>query len=236
MRTLCVLQHTEAEFLGLMEDHFESRAIRFHYVRPFTPGARVPADAAGYDGLVLLGAAPFGVVSGRLLPSLAAELRLTRDVLARGLPVIGIGAGASILCVAAGGGVAEAPLEVALHDARRVRDDALRGHLPARYPMFVCMRDRPVPPNDAIVLATDETGAPALFELRGNCLGFTGHPGIKSGMLEDLVLGFDDMPADSAGALAQLRARQADIAEALSGIMVGLIATTGLMRAEGESA
>ena len=236
MRTLCVLQHTEAEFLGLLEDHFENRAIRFHYVRPFTPGARMPADAAGFDGLVLLGAAPYGVVSGMLLPSLAAELRLTRDFLARGLPVVGIGAGAAILCVAAGGGVAEAPLHVGLHEARRLRDDALHGHLPASYPMFVCMRDRPVPPDDATVLAEDETGAPALFGLRGNCLGFIGHPGLKSGMLEDLVLAFDEMPADSGAALMQLRARQADLAEALSGIMVGLIAVTGLMRAEGAPA
>ncbi len=29
MKTLCVLQHTEAEYLGLMEDHLEGRNIRF---------------------------------------------------------------------------------------------------------------------------------------------------------------------------------------------------------------
>ena len=236
MRTLCVLQHTEAEFLGLMEDHFESRAIRFIYARPFVAGASVPADASGFAGLILLGAAPYGVVSGMLLPSLAAELRLTRDFLARRLPVIGIGAGAAILSVAAGGGAEETGLDIRVAEVRRLNADALDGHLPESYPLFLCGRDRPVPPPDATILACDDAGVPALFRLRGNCLGFAGHPGVKSGMVEDLVLAFDAMPPESGAALTQLRARQVEIAEALSEMMPGVIAITGLMEADGRLA
>jgi hypothetical protein len=70
MKALCVLQHTEAEYLGLMEDHFEGRNIRFSYKRPFAPGGTIPADAGDYDGLILLGGGPYGIVSGHLLPSL----------------------------------------------------------------------------------------------------------------------------------------------------------------------
>lgn len=230
MRTLCVVQHTEAEFLGLLEDHFENRAIRFHYARPFVPGGTLPRGAEGYDGLVLLGAAPFGVVSGRLLPSLGPEIRLARDFLARRLPVIGIGAGAAILSVAAGGGVEEAPLEVRMTQARRVRDDALEGHLPGIYPLFLCARDRAVPPRDAAILAQDDNRRAALFALRGNCLGFAGHPGIKSGMVEDLVLAFDEMPEEAGAALSALRDTQVALSEALAAIMVGLVSMTGLMR------
>ncbi len=29
MKNLCTIQHTEAEYLGLIEDHFEGRNIRF---------------------------------------------------------------------------------------------------------------------------------------------------------------------------------------------------------------
>ena len=112
MKTLCVLQHVEAEYLGLMEDHFEGRNIRFHYLRPFTPGAIMPPSAEGFAGLVILGVGPKGVVSGDLIPSLGPELRLTRDFLDRGLPVIGIGTGACILTSAAGGGADDAPLRV----------------------------------------------------------------------------------------------------------------------------
>ena len=91
MKTLCVLQHVEAEYLGLLEDHFEGRNIRFRYCRPFAPGVQIPPSAEEFDGLVLLGAGPKGIVSGNLIPTLGPELRLTKDFLDRGLPIIGIG-------------------------------------------------------------------------------------------------------------------------------------------------
>ena len=75
MKTLCVLQHVEAEYLGLMEDHFEGRNIRFQYVRPFTPGTIMPVSGEDFAGLVVLGAGPKGVVSGDLIPSLVPTCR-----------------------------------------------------------------------------------------------------------------------------------------------------------------
>ena len=229
MKTLCVLQHTEAEFLGLMEDHFESRAIRFQYVRPFTARATVPREAGDFSGLVLLGAGPFGIVSGHLVPSLAAEFRLAEDFLKRRLPVIGIGLGACILAVAAGGGAAEAPLRFTIGEAQRLVPDALCGHLPERHPIAVYMRDRPVLPAGARVLAAADAGAPAIFQLAENCLGCRGHPGIKTAMVEDLAMMFDEVPETLATGLEQLRATQGAIAAALSEIMVGVIKTTHLM-------
>jgi GMP synthase-like glutamine amidotransferase len=229
MKRLCVLQHTEAEFLGLMEDHLESRAIRFQYLRPFMAGASLPADGAGFDGLVLLGAGPLGIVSGPLLPSLAAELRLARDFLRRGLPVLGFGLGACLLATAAGGGAEEAPLRFTLGTARRVAADALGGHLPERFPLAVYMRDRPVLPKDAAVLAVDAADEPAVFAVGGNCLGFIGHPGVKSAMIEDLVMEFEEAPEGVAETLPRLRAAQGAIAAALSEIMVGVAMATHLM-------
>jgi GMP synthase (glutamine-hydrolysing) len=229
MKTICVLQHTEAEFLGLMEDHLEGRSIRFQYVRPFTPGATVPATADGFDGLVVLGAGPKGIVSGDLVPSLGPELRLARDFLARGLPVIGIGFGACLLAAAAGGGADEVPLRFTVGTASRLAPQALDGHLPESYPLVVYMRDRPVLPAGAQVLAVDDAGAPALFQIRGNCLGFLGHPGIKSAMIEDLIMEFEEAPADTAETLARLRSVQGEIATALSEIMIGIVKTAHLM-------
>jgi GMP synthase-like glutamine amidotransferase len=229
MKTLCVLQHVEADYLGLLEDHFESRNIRFRYFRPFTPGAKIPASAEGYDGLVLLGAGPQGIVSGKLIPSLSGELRVTERFLRRGLPVVGIGAGACILSAAAGGGAAEAPLRFALEHAHRVVPDALNGHLPESFPFAVYMRDRPVLPAEAKVLAVDAHREPVLFQIRDNCFGFLGHPGIKSAMIEDLIMEFEDVPDRTAETLAALRSAQGEIAEALSPIMVGLVEMTRLM-------
>lgn len=230
MKTLFVLQHVEAEYLGLLEDHFEGRNIRFRYCRPFVPGASIPADAEDNDGLVLLGAGPKGIVSGSLIPSLGPELRLTRSFLDRGLPVIGIGLGACILSTAAGGGAEEAPLRFIVEQARSVTPAALHGHLPETFPAAVYMRDRPVLPADARVLATGTRGEPVLFECRGNCLGFLGHPGIKSGMIEDLIMEFEEVPDGTAETLAELRAAQVEIATALAAMMVGLIDMTRLMK------
>jgi len=229
MKTLCVLQHVEAEYLGLLEDHFEGRNIRFRYCRPFAAGASTPSSAEDSDGLVLLGAGPKGVVSGDLIPSLGAELRLTRDFLDRDLPVIGIGIGACILSTAAGGGAEEAPLRFTLDNARRVVLNALNGHLPLTFPVAAYMRDRPILPSTAKVLAVGNGDEPVPFQLRNNCFGFVGHPGIKSAMIEDLIMEFDEVPENTAETLAELRAVQGDIAVAAGSIMVGLIQVTHLM-------
>lgn len=229
VRTLCVLQHTEAEYLGFMEDHFESRNIRFQYVRPFTPGGLVPFTSEGFDGLVLLGAGPLGVVSGHLIPSLAAELRLIADFLARGLPVIGFGTGATLLAVAAGGGAEDAPLRFEVEEAHRVVDGALGGYLPERFPLTVYIRDRPVLPEGAVTLAETATGEAAVFAIGEKSLGFIGHPAAKAGMVEDLIMEFEDSPDNTVEGLTQLRAAQGEIAETLTGLMVGIVGHAGWM-------
>jgi GMP synthase-like glutamine amidotransferase len=229
MKTLCVLQHIEPEYLGLMEDHFESRNIRFNYARPFTPGGSVPAAADGFDALIILGAGALGVVSGPLIPSLGPELRLTADFLRRGLPVVGIGVGACILSTAAGGGADDAPLRFTVETARRTLPQALAGHLPETFPAAIYMRDRPVLPAGAEILATGSGGEPVVFQLRDNCLGFLPHPGVKSGMIEDVIMESDDVPDGTAESLASLRDAQAGVAAALGDIMVGLIKITHLM-------
>jgi GMP synthase-like glutamine amidotransferase len=221
------MQHDEAEYLGLMEDHFESRSIRFRYVRPFVPGAGVPPATGGYDGLVILGAGPYGVVSGHILPVVAPETRLAKAFLAAGLPVIGIGLGAIILALAAGGGAEEAPLRFDVRQA--VRADEAASWLPEAFPLALYLRDRPVLPAAAKVLARGEDGEPLVFSLANNAFGFLGHPGIKSGMAEDLIMEFDETPPDTAQTLELLRLAQPEIAEALSTIMVGLVDRTGLM-------
>lgn len=229
MKTVLVVQHTEAEYLGLIEDHFEGRNIRFVYARPFAHGGGIPGDRGAYDGLVLLGAGPYGLVSGHLLPSAMAELRLTKAFLHAGLPVIGIELGALILCAAAAGGADEAPLRLEMAEGRRVSAAALGGHLPESFPLACYLRYRPVLPAAAEVLARDKHGTPLVFSIGTNSLGFLGHPGTKSGMVEDLIMEFADTPPDTAETLAVLRDRQGEIATALSEMMVGICRHTGLM-------
>ena len=92
-----VVQHTSADYLGLMEDHLEARRIRFQYFRPFANDGKLPDRNALGDGLILLGGGPWGSAGERDVPNLDAEVSLARVCLMMDKPVIGIGLGAQIL-------------------------------------------------------------------------------------------------------------------------------------------
>jgi len=230
MNLLNVVQHTSADYLGLIEDHLEGRRIRFRYFRPFTEQGSVPGPSDGCDGLVLLGGGPWGSAGDRDVPTLLQEISLTRAMLDMGKPVIGIGLGAQILAIAAGGSSESAPLAFEVGFARRVMDDALAGFLPPRFPHVTYMRDRPVPPANAQVLAVDDRERPAVFQLGVNALGFCGHPGFKTAMAEDLIMEFEEAPADPAPKLQQLQLLVPEIEDALVPIMTGIVRVTGLMQ------
>lgn len=232
MKALTVLQHTSADYLGLMEDHLEGRRIRFSYVRPFTEGTSVPAYGDVADGLVLLGGGPWGAAGTRDVPTLAEEVALTRAALMHGIPVIAIGLGAQILSLAAEGRVEATDLRFTVDTARRVDPNGLNGFLPETFPHVIYMRDRPVPPDYASILAVDGQGLPAIFQIGDNAVGFTGHPGFKLAMAEDLIMEFEEAPPEPAAQLDALRSTKTQIEDALVPIMTGLVGITGLMRTE----
>jgi len=227
---LNAVQHTSADYLGLIEDHLEGRRIRFRYFRPFTEQGEVPGPGDGCDGLVLLGGGPWGSAGGRDVPTLQQEVALTRGMLDQGKPVLGIGLGAQILAIAAGGGSTPAPLTFGVGYARRRLEGALAGFMPERFPLVSYMRDRPEPPADAQVLALDEQQRPAVFQVGSNALGFCGHPGFKTAMAEDLIMEFEEAPADPAPQLQRLQMMAREIEDALVPLMTGIVKVTGLMQ------
>ena len=236
MNVVAVIQHTAGEYLGLIEDHLEGRRIRFQYYRPFAAG-KLPAHELPADALILLGGGPWGAAGSRDLPTLDAEVEIARRRLEEGTPVIGFGLGAQILALAAGGGVEPRELTFELLTATRTRDDALNGYLPERFHQAVYMRDWPVLPEAAVVLAEDSAGRPAVWQVGENAYGFSGNPGIKLGMVEDLIMEFEEVPADAAGQLEQLRPMQRVLEDELVPIMTGLVQCTSLMsrpRAAGD--
>ena len=229
MNVVAVVQHTSGEYLGLMEDHLEGRRIRFQYFRPFAGGGKLPAKDLPADALVLLGGGPWGSAGVRDLPTLSEEIELARTMLGQGTPVIGIGLGAQILAIAAGGSSEPADLVFECRTAGRVDDNALNGFLPETFSQVVYMRDRPVLPDDAKVLARDDAGEPAVFQIGNNAYGFLGNPGIKLGMVEDLIMEFEEVPEGAAERLDDLRALQVSIEDELVPIMTGLVQCTSLM-------
>lgn len=232
MNVAAVIQHTSGEYLGLIEDHLEGRKIRFQYYRPFASGGTLPEPDLPADTLFLLGGGPWGAAGGRDLPTLEREVELTRHYLDKGTPVVGFGVGAQILALASGGAVEPADLAFECVTATRVKDDALNGFLPEKFSQVIYMRDFPVPPPGAGVLAEDERGRPAAWEVAQNAYGFSGNPGIKLGMIEDLIMEFEEVPANTAEGLAELRALQTRIEDELVPIMTGLVQCTQLMNSK----
>lgn len=231
MKHVSVVQHTQSEWLGHIEDHLEGRGIRFSYFRPFTAGGRLPDVNIIGDGLVLVGGGPWGAATANCrLPTLDAEVRLARACLMLDKPVVGIGLGAQILAIAAEGRAEPAPLELHVGEARRLKKTALGGFLPETFPNIVYMRDRPLPPDYAEILAADEAGGPALFQVGPHAFGFSGHPGVRRAMIEDLMMEFDEAPDGAGQNLERLAGLANEIEDALVPIMTGLIQATGWMR------
>ena len=230
MRSIGVIQHTSADYLGLMEDHLEGRQIGFQYFRPFTESGTVPPFEKLGDCLCLMGGGPWGSAGPRDVPTLAEEIALVRTCLHMDMPILAFGLGAQILAVAAGGRAEPAPLEFKVGRARRVEDDALNGFLPDSFPAVSYLRDRAVPPDYARVLAEDEDGAPALWQIGDKVLGFSFHPGFKLAIAEDLIMEFEESPEGIGPELARARDMKLEIEDALVPMMTGIVQVTGLMQ------
>lgn len=231
MNVVAVVQHTAGEYLGLIEDHFEHRRIRFQYFRPFAGGRKLPAHDVPADALLLLGGGPWGSAGTRDLPTLAAEVALTKALLEQGTPVIAFGLGTQILALAAGGGSETTDYVFEVSEVTRTDENALNGYLPERFDQVIFMRDRPLLPDHAKVLAVNAAGHPAVFRVGDNAYGFLGNPGIKVGMVEDLVMEFEEVPDGAAEQLDRLRGLQTTLEDHLVPIMTGLIQCTALMSA-----
>ena len=229
MKRLTVIQHTSAEYLGYLEDHFELRNIGFRYVRPFTEGVEVPEPHQLEDGLVLLGGGPWGAGGARDVPTLRKEVTITRYALDAGLPILAFGLGAQILSLAAGGAVEPAPLTFEIGHSLRADTQALDGWLPESAPCVIFMRDWPRPPDYARVLARDELGRSTVFQIGKRAFGFVAHPAFKAAMAEDLVMEFEEAPDNPGPMLERLRGMRQQIQDALSPTVVGLVNACGLM-------
>jgi GMP synthase-like glutamine amidotransferase len=230
MNLVNVIQHTSADYLGLLEDHLEGRRIRFSYFRPFTEQGTVPQANDVCDALFLMGGGPWGSAGVRDVPTLEQELRLTRNMLDQGKPVVGIGLGAQILAIASGGGSEPSPLEFRVGRARRLEDNALDGFMPESFPHVSYVRDRPLLAPGVRLLADDAAGHPAVFQVGKNALGFTGHPGFKTAMAEDLIMEFEESPENPTPLLERLQRMSREVEDALVPIMTGVIKITGLMQ------
>jgi GMP synthase (glutamine-hydrolysing) len=227
MKSLHVVQHTASEDLGALEDQLRRRGVGFQYKKPLTAG-KVPTSAVNSDGLILLGGGAWGTHGERTtLPSLDQELRFAYDHLKRNRPVVGLGLGAQIVCIAAGGSSEQGATKVHTGMARRVRDDAFGGQMPAQFPFVSFMRDQVVLPADCEVLAEDDQGVPIVFTFGPDVICMTCHPGTGPKMLRQLAAEVKASEAELADEFAFVDRYHQQMTEALDLMMHGVADATG---------
>lgn len=107
VKKVVALRHIEIEGVGTLGDLLQKRGIPLRYVETSVPGAALP-DLAEMRGLVVLGG-PMGVYEADKYPYLADEMRLIKNAIEAGLPVLGICLGAQLIAGALGARVYKGP-------------------------------------------------------------------------------------------------------------------------------
>ena len=130
MPKLLVFQHVAYEPLGTLDPHLRREGFRIRYVN-FARHPHAEPAIDGYDALVVLGG-PMNLDEMDSHAHLRHEVRVIRDALELGRPVLGICLGAQLLAHAVGAHVGRASEpEIGWYEVRKsaaAADDPLLGH------------------------------------------------------------------------------------------------------------
>ena len=230
-----VVQHVEPEGPYAIGAALEGAGGTVDRCRVFA-GDRVPDDATGLDGLVVMGG-PASATSDDGFPSRRAELALLADALDRGFPVLGVCLGAQLLALAAAGSVraggagAEigwAPVDLA---AASGTDPLLAGTDPRPTVLHWHADTFELPPG-ATHLASSPRYPNQAFRVGERAWGFQFHLEVDRPAVEAFLAAFGDdargagadpdaIGAESAAALAALASTRDTVADRFAGLVVG---------------
>lgn len=201
MPKLLVFQHAAQEPLGTLDPHLRREGFRIRYVNfARQPDACPTLD--GYDALIVLGG-PMNVDEAERHPHLLHEVRVIRDALDGGRPVLGICLGAQLLAHALGGHVGRARepeigwYDVSVSDAAGA--DPLLGHFAGVERVFQWHGDTFELASGATHLASSERCANQAFRAGDAAWGLQFHLEVDQPMIARWL----DHPAN-AGAVARL--------------------------------
>ena len=175
---------------------------------PFVRGARlvrtwagdpVPAEA---EALVVLGGGMSAYEQARL-PHLADEVRLLRNCVERGRPVLGICLGSQLLATALGGEVARAPRkEIGFYRVRLLppaREDLLFSGAPDTFVAFHWHGDAFALPRGAVPLAASTMTPLQAFRFGERAWGVQFHLEVDEPVLEAMLSGEAELGEEGVG-------------------------------------
>lgn len=226
------LQHTFSEFLGALEPQFEARDIGFTYVRPVT-GQDVIGSALQFDALWLLGGA-YPVSDREHCPWVDDELRLLAVFGKARRPAVGLGFGAHLVAVGAGGTPSAQPEHDAYwttaHATAAGRGDPVAQAVDGRR-VLVMANGSVALPAGVDPIATDDAGRWIAIRPDPLAYGLLFRPELKPGMIEDMVMEADRPVPEHIGALIEeARARWAETQATTDRVVAALVAALDLMQ------
>jgi GMP synthase-like glutamine amidotransferase len=156
-KRVLVVVNFEKTGLGLVGEALHAEGIGVVGVNA-SQGAPLPQTHAEFGGIVILGGAQ-NAIDDAISPWFPSLLRLTRDFVASGKPVLGICLGAQLLARALGGqNRIGGHTEFGWSDVSltsEAAEDPLFAGLPERFPAFQWHDDHLTPPSGAVTLATN---------------------------------------------------------------------------------
>ncbi len=226
------VQHTFSEFFGALEPQLESRGIGFTYLRVVT-GQDVIGSALQHDALWLLGGA-YPATDREHCPWVDDELRLIGVFRKARRPVVGIGFGAHLVALSAGGTAHAEPVHDAYwttaHATASGRTDPVAQAIDGRK-VLVMANGRVDLPDHVAPVAVDDAGRWIVVRPDELTYGLLIRPELKPGMIEDMVMEEDrPVPDDIGELLESARAQWDETQKTVDLVMVALVQALDLMQ------
>jgi GMP synthase (glutamine-hydrolysing) len=185
-RKLLVCQHVPFEPLGTLDPLFRDAGFRIRYVN-FGRHPDAQPSVERYRGLVVLGG-PMNVDQVDEHRHLETEIRLIRDAIDAGIPVLGICLGAQLIAKALGARVySHLEKEIGWYDVSltdEARHDALFSHFAPTERIFQWHGDTFDLPPGTIALARGSSCPNQAFRYRTNVYGLQFHLEVDERMIE----------------------------------------------------
>ncbi len=232
MKTVMVIQHTECETAGLIEEALKSKGYSIESIRSFL-GDPVPKNLGAARGLVVMGG-PMGVYDTVPFPFLREEIRFIERALSQEKPVLGVCLGSQLLAAALGARVRKgAQKEIGWHEvtlSEPARQDPLLNGVDRSFVAYHWHGDIFDTPAGATSLASSQRTECQAFRYSRNAYGFLFHmevtPAILKGMLrafrkelEEESLSADEIGRGAAENLDRLQTIGRSVFECWAGLL-----------------
>jgi len=188
MKTAAVFRHVPFEDLDSLSETLLEKGYRWRCID--TPVQSLTAFDALKDDLLIVLGGPIGVYEQHLYPFLESELRIIRERLAAGKPVLGVCLGAQLMATALGASVASMGVKEIGYTPITVSKGAPAYFAPLDgLPVLHWHGDRFTIPENAVHLASSAVCDNQAFSVGNYALGFQFHLEVTAVGLESWLVG-----------------------------------------------